>query len=185
LPNSLLTTSNLEPSGSRKAIRAIIAKCLHRCAPIYKENLIGDTVAIYADALEDLSEAQINEGFNRCLRESKFWPRPSKLRTFCTGIDPTSVAAHNARWTERAYARLAAEDGFGYREGVYSSDTKPAMAAFETRQHAYMKSRPGLTHFTDFEPREDERYAAALASDEALAISLGQLQAPDIDEEER
>lgn len=160
-------------------IRAIIARCLHRAVKVYERNLTPDTLVIYVDCLEDLTEAQINEGFNRCLRECKFFPRPSELRQFCTGIDPASVEANNARVLERTLARNAARRGESYNNGVYSSDAAPAMAAFRTRQRAYMKSRPGFTFFTDFEPGHEESFAAAVASDKALAISRGQLPAPD------
>jgi hypothetical protein len=167
----------LEPQP--QPIRAIIARCLHRAVKVYERNLTPDTLAIYVDCLEDLTNAQVNEGLNRCLRESKFFPRPSELRQFCTGVDPAGVEANNAGVLERLLTLNAAKRGESYNHGVYSSDAKPAMAAFRTRQRAYIKSRPWFTFFTDFEPGHEVRFAAAVASDKALAISRRQLPVPD------
>ena len=54
-------------------------------AEAYAEPLTPERVKVYTMALSDLSPEELSMGFNRAIREQKFWPRPSELRELATG----------------------------------------------------------------------------------------------------
>lgn len=54
-------------------------------ATAYNEPLSPERIEVYTSVLFDLSPEEIAHGFNRALRETKWWPKPSELLEFCTG----------------------------------------------------------------------------------------------------
>ncbi|MGA2632192.1 MAG: hypothetical protein ABSG54_18520 [Terriglobia bacterium] len=62
-----------------------IADGLDRLAAAYNESLTPIRLEVYAMALADLTPDELSAGFNRAIRELKFWPRPAELRELATG----------------------------------------------------------------------------------------------------
>lgn len=54
-------------------------------AEAYAEPLTPARVKVYTMALSDLSPQELSIGFNRAIREQKFWPRPAELKELATG----------------------------------------------------------------------------------------------------
>jgi hypothetical protein len=146
---------------------AFIRACLRKLTSIYNQPLTAEQIDIYTMVLDDCSEDEINEGFNRAVRERKFWPKPSELLELSTGVDPNSVAAHNARVSEEVHAEFAAENGFNYRKGVYSSPEKPAQAALMSRNMSWRLRQPGFCFGN--EPGFEQHWPAAVESDASFA----------------
>ncbi len=65
-------------------------------ASLYGQELAANQLRLYALALNDLNGEQLEKGFQTALRESKFWPRPSELREYCTGVTAQSTASTKA-----------------------------------------------------------------------------------------
>jgi hypothetical protein len=74
----------LSASAANKKADSIIDN-LTRLATAYNEPLTPERIEVYTIALIDLSPQELNHGFNRALRETKWWPKPSELIEFCTG----------------------------------------------------------------------------------------------------
>src|ERR1035438_3804216 len=64
---------------------AAIVDNIGALAAAYDHPLTAEGIDAYARALMDLSPDELHHGFNRAIRELKFWPRPSELREMCTG----------------------------------------------------------------------------------------------------
>lgn len=71
-------------SAAKSKVDTIIDN-LTRLATAYNEPLTPDRIEIYTIALSNLTPAELGHGFNRALRETKWWPKPSELIEFCTG----------------------------------------------------------------------------------------------------
>ena len=52
---------------------------------VFGESLTPEHYEVYASVLGNLSPDELQYGFNRALRETKWWPKPSELLEFCTG----------------------------------------------------------------------------------------------------
>jgi hypothetical protein len=72
-------------SASAKTKANSIIDNLTRLATAYNEPLTPDRIEVYTIALINLSPEELSHGFNRALRETKWWPKPSELIEFCTG----------------------------------------------------------------------------------------------------
>ena len=74
----------LNASAAKAKIDAIIDN-LTRLATAYNEPLTAERIEVYTMALADLMPDELSHGFNRAIRETKWWPKPSELIEFCTG----------------------------------------------------------------------------------------------------
>jgi hypothetical protein len=74
----------LNVSAAKEKTNAIIDG-LTLLATAYNEPLTADRIEVYTMALLELSTEELQHGFNRALRETKWWPKPSELLEFCTG----------------------------------------------------------------------------------------------------
>jgi hypothetical protein len=78
---SAVSASGLEPSTLADAI----IDNLTLLAVAYNEPLTPERIEVYTLALAGLTPEQLHHGFNRAIRELKFWPRPAELLEMCTG----------------------------------------------------------------------------------------------------
>jgi hypothetical protein len=62
-----------------------IVDSLTRLATAYNEPLSAERIEVYTMALTDLTGEELSHGFNRAIRETKWWPKPAELIEFCTG----------------------------------------------------------------------------------------------------
>lgn len=71
-------------SAAKSKVDTIIDN-LTRLAVAYNEPLTVERIEVYTMALANLTPEELSHGFNRALRETKWWPKPSELIEFCTG----------------------------------------------------------------------------------------------------
>ncbi len=75
----------MQSASAAKGKLDVIIDNLTRLATAYNEPLTPDRIEVYTIALADLLPDELSHGFNRALRETKWWPKPSELIEFCTG----------------------------------------------------------------------------------------------------
>ena len=78
---SAVSVSDSEP----KSLADAIIDNLTLLAMAYNEPLTPERIEVYTLALAGLTPEQLHHGFNRAIRELKFWPRPAELLEMCTG----------------------------------------------------------------------------------------------------
>lgn len=71
-----------------KAKGSAIIDGLTRLAAGYRQELTAEALKVYTSVLIGLTPEELETGFRRALRETKWWPKPAELLEFCTGRSP-------------------------------------------------------------------------------------------------
>ena len=112
-----------QPSGSSplnsnlKAKSETLIENLSTLALAIGEPLSAERMVMYVRAMSDLSEQEIEYGFDRALKESRFWPRPAELREMCTGraASMTDRLRIDSAWAwVQWYIKMFGVPAFGY-----------------------------------------------------------------------
>src|ERR1039458_9300906 len=139
-----------EQSSNKSNVRCMdsgrdILEGLAWLAEAYSEPLTPERVKVYTMALSDLSPEELSMGFNRAIREQKFWPRPAELRELATGNAAIMVG------------KLAVDDAWEWVNRYLSLFGKLTQKRWELQGHIFHGEK-----FNDaLEPR---KYLTAIAT---------------------